>query len=135
MLSFLLYFHYFCFSILLHDRVKQYSQCHALASIWLRSKDNSTKTDYSKVASIYVVKIMIPRGQYLLISQFLDSCTHLDEESKCRLLRHCEQIHMDSFIKKDTESVVNSSRETNMQTTGTEESACDTGMYFRRSVK
>lgn len=124
-------FHYFCFSILLHDRVKQYSQCHALASIWLRCKDNSTKTDYSKVASLYVVKIMIPRNQYLLISQFLDSCTHLDEESKHRLLRHCEQIHRDSIIRKDAESVVNSSGETNMQTTGTEESGCDTGIYFR----
>ena len=54
-ISFLVLF----FSVLLHIKVEEFSQCHALASVWLRWEDNSTKPGYSAVASLYVMKAMM----------------------------------------------------------------------------
>lgn len=37
---------------------------------------------------------MIPQGQYVLIKQFLDSCTHLEEDVKQQILINCEKINL-----------------------------------------
>ena len=38
---------------------------------------------------------MIPQGQYVLIQQFLDSCTHLTADVKLKISANCEQIQLD----------------------------------------
>lgn len=52
------------------------------------------------VASLYVVKVMIPQGQYSFIPQFLDSNTHLENSVKQKILKHCEEVHKNSEVSE-----------------------------------
>ncbi|KAL5014584.1 hypothetical protein ScPMuIL_008854 [Solemya velum] len=68
--------------VLLHARVTEYAQCHAIASIWLRNPENSTKHGYSTVAQLFVTHVLIPQGKTEVITPFLDSCNALEPKVK-----------------------------------------------------
>ncbi|XP_045190752.2 uncharacterized protein LOC123547591 [Mercenaria mercenaria] len=91
--------------ILLHARVKEYSQCHALASLWLRNEDNSYKPGYDRVAALYIEHVMLPQGRFLLVPQFLNSCTFLSQDVKDKMLIQCEKLNAKvkgDSVKTDT---------------------------------
>ncbi|XP_052772698.1 peroxisome assembly protein 26-like [Mya arenaria] len=93
--------------ILMHVKVKEFSQCHAVASIWLRSENNSRKTGYDRVATLFVIKVMIPRGQFQLIPPFLNNNTHLKQDSISAILKECESVHtrLETEIEKSEKCV------------------------------
>lgn len=96
----------FDYSILLHARVKEYSQCHALASLWLRCKDNSNKPDYGRVAALYTEHVMLPQGRLLLVPQFLNSCTHLSEDVKNKIITHCERLNAEMLNESEKRDLI-----------------------------
>ena len=98
------------FSMLLYAKVEEFSQCHAITSVWLRCKDNSSRTGYAEVASLYIEHVMVPQGRYTLIPNFLDSCTVLESDVKQSLvekysipINNCTDIDDPAHQSKDEE--------------------------------
>ncbi|XP_060588071.1 peroxisome assembly protein 26-like [Ruditapes philippinarum] len=102
--------------ILLHARVKEYSQCHALASLWLRNEDNSYKPGYDRVAALYIEHVMLPQDRFLLVPQFLNSCTFLTQDMKDKMLKHCEKLNVK--LQEDSKSK-------NTETSKEKDAVCD----------
>ncbi|KAH3787627.1 peroxisome assembly protein 26-like [Dreissena polymorpha] len=100
--------------ILLHAKVQEFSQCNALASVWLRCEDNSLRPGYERVAALYAIKVMLPRGQIVLLPQFLNACTHLSDSAKSSLVDDCEKIYTDQ-LKHDSEANEHSSSGENIK--------------------
>ena len=83
---------YFISSLLLHAKVKEYSQCYAIANIWLRWKDNIQIPEYKKVVTLYIRHVMMPQEQVVLVPQFLNSCTVLSNNEKEDIISQCEKF-------------------------------------------
>lgn len=95
------------FSLLLHAKVKEYTQCHALASLWLRCEDNSYKSGYDRVVCLYIAHVMLPKGQLSLVPQFLNSCTYLKEQVKKLIFLKSEELVKSKIDENDNEVKVN----------------------------
>lgn len=79
-------------SVLLHAKVAEYAQCHAIASIWLRNPDNMTQHGYSTVAQLFVTHVLVPQGKTELVTAFLDSCTALKPTVKQDIRAHAKKL-------------------------------------------
>ncbi|XP_041347326.1 uncharacterized protein LOC121367279 [Gigantopelta aegis] len=72
--------------LLLHARVKQFVQCHAMAKVWLQYNASTGIEGYTDVAKLYVRQILIPLGAYNLVAQFVEGCSELTFTDKQMLL-------------------------------------------------
>ena len=70
------------FSLLLHAKVEEYSQCYAIASIWLKDVENLSNPNYLLLVEIYITNVLLPRGQNNLIDPFIDLCPGLTSEQR-----------------------------------------------------
>ncbi|KAL4231593.1 peroxin-26 Pex26-Penicillium chrysogenum [Mactra antiquata] len=93
--------------LLLLTKVKEYTQCHAIASLWLKCEDNSYKVGYDRVACLYIAHVMLPRGQLPLVQQFLNSCTHLTEQVKNNICYKSEELVKSMSVENEDKKVVN----------------------------
>ncbi|KAH3730559.1 hypothetical protein DPMN_056549 [Dreissena polymorpha] len=57
---------------------------------------------------------MLPRGQIVLLPQFLNACTHLSDSAKSSLVDDCEKIYTDQ-LKHDSEANEHSSSGENIK--------------------
>ncbi|CAC5407872.1 CNBP [Mytilus coruscus] len=68
--------------VLLHAKVEEYSQCYAIASIWLKDVKNQNDPDYLTLVELYILNVLVPRQQYNLIEPFVEACPGLNYEQR-----------------------------------------------------
>lgn len=73
------------YSILLHAKVGEYSQCYVIASIWLKAAKNFSDVNYVSLVEIYIVNILLPRNERNRIDSFLDACPGLSSSQRKRM--------------------------------------------------
>jgi len=83
---------YFFSSILLHAKIKEYTICHALSSVWLRHPDNFHKDGYSDLVSVCIQHILLPQGKANLIPQYIDTCPGLEDKEKQQILERFRAV-------------------------------------------
>ncbi|KAK3601777.1 hypothetical protein CHS0354_016143 [Potamilus streckersoni] len=79
------------FCILLHAKVKEYAQCHAITNIWLRCPDNASIEGYFDVVQLYVLHVMLPQEKEALVPSFLDNCNFLSTEQRQIIMSEMRQ--------------------------------------------
>lgn len=103
------------FSLLLHAKVEEYSQCYAIASIWLKDVENLTNPNYVLLVEIYITNVLLPRGQDNLIDPFIDSCPGLTSEQRKTL--HNNYINKKVILPGSDEKNQNIDRDMERETT------------------
>lgn len=87
--------------LLLHAKVHEYPQCHALTSIWLRHPDNISHPDYKELVTTYIHYVLQPQNKCDSIPQFLDSCPGLTSEDKIELQKNLKQVTSENKTSDD----------------------------------
>ncbi|XP_064606834.1 peroxisome assembly protein 26-like [Liolophura sinensis] len=88
--------------VLLHAKVEEFAQCHAIASIWLKT-DQSVKDveGYAVLAETYLTHVLARQKKWQEMGAFLKSCTSLSSEEMTRLTQLSELL---KITEEDTSS-------------------------------
>ncbi|OWF51256.1 peroxisome assembly protein 26-like [Mizuhopecten yessoensis] len=79
--------------ILLHSKVKEYTQCHALSSVWLKHPGNVGREGYTDVVDVCIKHILLPQGKVKLIPRYLESCPGLTTTDQQHLMDYYSTLH------------------------------------------
>ncbi|XP_069140805.1 peroxisome assembly protein 26-like [Argopecten irradians] len=89
--------------ILLHSKVKEYTQCHALSSVWLKHQGNVGTEGYTDIVDVYIQHILIPRGKIALVPRYLESCPGVSSAQQQDLINYYSTLHASQH--EDSKSV------------------------------
>ncbi|XP_064633154.1 peroxisome assembly protein 26-like [Lineus longissimus] len=85
--------------LLLYAKVRDFTTCHAITTVWLKRSQNHGKVGYDRVVEIVLAKVLIPQNKWTDISGFIDSC-NLTSEQKRQYVGIAKEHHTEHQAKK-----------------------------------
>ncbi|ESO91336.1 hypothetical protein LOTGIDRAFT_228796 [Lottia gigantea] len=98
--------------LLLHARVKEYIQCHALAKIWTSCESNHQLVGYRDVVNVYILQIIAPIKSSSHTIKMLNNFKGLSPKDKLELtqkLKECKNVRENERMRNKNSGSINDS--------------------------
>lgn len=73
---------------------------------------------------------MLPQDRLLLVPQFLNSCTHLSEDVKNKIIIHCERLNAEMLKESENTDLIKEEKIASKETCDTDDKSEVNGRYI-----
>ncbi|XP_033745439.1 peroxisome assembly protein 26-like [Pecten maximus] len=101
--------------ILLHSKIKEYTQCHVLSGIWLKHPGNVGSEGYIDIVDVCIQHMLVPQGKVTLIPRYLESCPGVTSTQQQDLINYYSTLHASKHDESKSVKFKDASQETDVK--------------------